>query len=330
MPVVSVIIPSFNSASTIKRAVDSVLEQTFQDFEIIIVDDASTDGGTRQLLGEYTGNPRIRVELLSENRGPSTARNRAIDLAKGRWIALLDADDAWMPSRLETLIGVAAGSDFVADNILGYDASSRLVTGPCFNPFGRQELLLEDFLAGRIGSQRVEVGWLKPLMRVEFLRDHHLAYNANLRFGEDYLLYCEALCLGARFRIVQHFGYVYSTPYGRHSREVSPHSHSRPDGQGMARNLLLVKDRYSAELSSARVKAFDRRAALLVGLDLWWEFEAAHFSRDWRKAGQALAASGIVRRLAARMFLAELLIIPIKKLLATTGGVTTLKPSEPR
>jgi succinoglycan biosynthesis protein ExoO len=330
MPVVSVIIPSFNSASTIRRAVDSVLGQTYQDFEIIIVDDASTDGSAQQLLRDYRDDARIRVELLLENRGPSTARNRAIDLANGTWIALLDADDAWMPSRLETLIGAAAGSDFIADNILAYDASSRLVTGPCFGPFGRPELLLEDLLAGRIGSQHLEVGWLKPLMRVDFLRDHNLAYNATLRFGEDYLLYCEALCLGAKFRMVQHFGYIYSTPYGRHSREVSPHSHSKPDGQGMARNLLLLKDRYSAELSSAKVKAFDRRAALLVALDLWWEFEAAHFSRDWRKAGRALAASGTVRRLAARMFLSELLIIPIKKFLATGGGATTLKPAEPR
>jgi succinoglycan biosynthesis protein ExoO len=330
MAVVSVIIPSFNSASTIRRAVDSVLGQTYQDFEIIIVDDASTDGSAQQLLRDYRADARIRVELLLENRGPSTARNRAIDLANGTWIALLDADDAWMPSRLETLIGAAAGSDFIADNILAYDASSRLVTGPCFGPFARPQLLLEDLLAGRIGSQRLEVGWLKPVMRADFLRDHNLTYNAGLRFGEDYLLYCEALCLGARFRLVQHLGYIYSTPYGRHSKESSPHSHSKPDGQAMARNLLLLKDGYSAELSSEEVKAFDRRAALLVALDLWWEFEAAHFSRDWRKAGRALAASGTVRRLAARMYLSELLIIPIKKLLATGNGATALKPAEPR
>jgi succinoglycan biosynthesis protein ExoO len=330
MAVVSVIIPSFNSASTIRRAVDSVLGQTYQDFEIIIVDDASTDGSAQQLLRDYRADARIRVELLLENRGPSTARNRAIDLANGTWIALLDADDAWMPSRLETLIGAAAGSDFIADNILAYDASSRLVTGPCFGPFARPQLLLEDLLAGRIGSQRLEVGWLKPVMRADFLRDHNLTYNAGLRFGEDYLLYCEALCLGARFRLVQHLGYIYSTPYGRHSKESSPHSHSKPDGQAMVRNLLLLKDGYSAELSSEEVKAFDRRAALLVALDLWWEFEAAHFSRDWRKAGRALAASGTVRRLAARMYLSELLIIPIKKLLATGNGATALKPAEPR
>jgi succinoglycan biosynthesis protein ExoO len=330
MPVVSVIIPSFNSASTIKRAVDSVLEQTYQDFEMIIVDDASTDGSERQILRDYQADARIRVELLSENKGPSTARNRAIDLASGTWIALLDADDAWMPSRLETLIGEAAGCDFIADNILAYDAISRLITGPCFAPFGRPELVLEDLLAGRIGSRRVEVGWLKPLMRVDFLRDHNLAYDASLRFGEDYTLYCEALCLGARFRLVQYFGYVYSTPYGRHSREVSPHSHSKPDGQGMARNLLLLKDKYAGELSSAKVKALDRKAAHLAALDLWWEFEAAYFGRDWRKAGRALAASGVVRRLAARMLLSDLLIIPIKKLLATGAGATTLKPAEPR
>ncbi len=167
-------------------------------------------------------------------------------------------------------------------------------------------------------------------MRVDFLRGHNLAYNPSLRFGEDYTLYCEALCLGARFRLVHHFGYIYSTPYGRHSREVSPYSHSKPDGQGMARNLLLLKDRYSAELSSTQVKAFDGRAELLDALDVWWEFEAAHFSRDWRKAARALAASGIVRRLAARMWVSELLIIPIKKLLATGRSATTLKPAEPR
>jgi glycosyltransferase involved in cell wall biosynthesis len=99
MLTVSVIIPTYNRESTIIRALDSVTAQTFQDYEIIVVDDCSTDN-TGEVVGNYH-DERVRFVQLSENRGPGAARNEGIRQAKGRYIAFLDSDDEWAPTKLQ-------------------------------------------------------------------------------------------------------------------------------------------------------------------------------------------------------------------------------------
>jgi len=97
MPKISVIIPTYNQGRLILRCIDSVLHQTFQDFEIIVVDDGSTDN-TKEILSAY-GHP-IRY-LFQQNWGPSRARNAGIGQAKGDYIAFLDSDDYFAENNLE-------------------------------------------------------------------------------------------------------------------------------------------------------------------------------------------------------------------------------------
>lgn len=97
LPRVSVIIPAFNAAGCVRRAVDSVLGQSFQDVELLVVDDGSTDA-TRAILAEY-GN-RVRL-LARENGGPAAARNHGLHHARGEYVAFLDADDYWIAEKLE-------------------------------------------------------------------------------------------------------------------------------------------------------------------------------------------------------------------------------------
>jgi glycosyltransferase involved in cell wall biosynthesis len=98
---ISVVIPLFNKEPYIKRAIDSVLSQIFQDFEVIVVDDGSTDGGA----GVGKGFKDLRVKLVhQENEGASAARNRGIEQAQGELIAFLDADDAWKPGFLKEIV----------------------------------------------------------------------------------------------------------------------------------------------------------------------------------------------------------------------------------
>lgn len=96
MPLVSVIIPTYNRALSIREAVDSVLDQTFSDFEVIVVDDGSTDD-TPARLAVY--GDRIRV-IRQVNAGVSAARNAGLAAAQGIWIAFLDSDDLWLPDKL--------------------------------------------------------------------------------------------------------------------------------------------------------------------------------------------------------------------------------------
>lgn len=97
-PKVSIIIPAYNAEAYVRRCVDSVLAQSFDDFELIIIDDGSKDG-TLKILREY-GNKRLRV-LTQKNQGPALTRNRGIKLARGKYIMFIDCDDYIGPDFLE-------------------------------------------------------------------------------------------------------------------------------------------------------------------------------------------------------------------------------------
>ncbi len=98
MPKVSVIIPTYDRLPMLKEAIQSVLDQDFEDFELIVVDDGSKDG-TSEEIKKYGG--RVKLLHYSENRGVSFARNRGILHAKGKYIAFLDSDDLWLKGKLK-------------------------------------------------------------------------------------------------------------------------------------------------------------------------------------------------------------------------------------
>jgi len=107
MPRVSVIIPTYDRADVLGRAVDSVLAQTRTDLEVLVVDDASTDR-TPDVVADYD-DPRVRYLRHAENRGGSAARNTGIGAANGDYLAFLDSDDAWRPRKLERQLDRLAG-----------------------------------------------------------------------------------------------------------------------------------------------------------------------------------------------------------------------------
>jgi len=108
-PTVSVIIPTYNRAYLVGRAIRSVLNQTFQDFEIIVVDDGSTDN-TEEVVKSFN-DPRIRYIRHEQNRGGSAARNTGIRAARGEYIAFLDSDDEWLPQKLERQVNAFKSLD---------------------------------------------------------------------------------------------------------------------------------------------------------------------------------------------------------------------------
>jgi len=103
-PVVSVILPTYNRKDLVAKSIQSVLDQTYRDFELIIIDDASTDG-TEEVIKEFS-DPRILFRKHTENKGGAVARNTGINAAKGAFIAFQDSDDVWLPDKLEKQMAV--------------------------------------------------------------------------------------------------------------------------------------------------------------------------------------------------------------------------------
>lgn len=101
---VTVVTANYNAAKFVAETIDSVFAQTYRNWEMIIVDDCSSDNGAEIIETYLEKDGRIRLIRLEENGGPAVARNRAIEEAKGRYIAFLDSDDLWMPDKLEKQI----------------------------------------------------------------------------------------------------------------------------------------------------------------------------------------------------------------------------------
>ena len=128
-PLVSVIMPAYNAAGFVREAIASVLQQTLRDFELIVVDDASTDA-TAQVVGGL-GDARIVLIRLERNSGAVGARNAGIAIARGEYIALLDADDLADPRRLALQVDLLrhSGADLCAANYRRWDPLSGRVRG---------------------------------------------------------------------------------------------------------------------------------------------------------------------------------------------------------
>ncbi len=103
MPKISVVLPVFNGAQFIGNAIQSVLKQSVRDFEVIVVDDGSTDG-TEKVVRQYSDGIRYHFQ---GNQGAGVARNIGVSLAQGEWIAFLDADDTWYPDKLKIQLDFA-------------------------------------------------------------------------------------------------------------------------------------------------------------------------------------------------------------------------------
>lgn len=116
-PEVSVIIPAYNTAAYVAQAIESALDQTFKNIEVIIIDDASTDATVK--VAKRFSDERLKIFVNHQNLGAGGARNRALRTAKGKWIAVLDSDDWYAPERLEKLLQLAytEEADLIADDL---------------------------------------------------------------------------------------------------------------------------------------------------------------------------------------------------------------------
>ena len=212
-PSVAIIIAAYNAEATIARAVTSALAER-EVTEVIVIDDSSTDNTLALARAQDDGSMRLKVLAQQHNKGPSTARNRGIRESTSSWIGILDADDYFLPGRISALLQFADKSDLIADDL--WQVGENAPEGQRTDLLGQSlieptSISFKDFVlsnATRSGRKRRELGFLKPLMRRQFLADHTLAYQEHMRLGEDFELYTRALGLGARMLVIPAHGYV--------------------------------------------------------------------------------------------------------------------------
>lgn len=214
-PLVSVIIPAYNTEAYIAQSIQSALEQTLRNIEVIVVDDGSTDGTVA--IARRFQDDRLRVFVNEQNMGAAGARNRAIQAAQGEWIAVLDSDDWYAPERLERLLQVAYSerADMVADDLYfiqdGEDTPrSTLIREsghelPALQPIDPVFFVKTDVY----GQQGLHLGLSKPLMKRSFLTHHGIEYDLSLRMGQDFWLYLKCLAIGARYVLMSEAYYYY-------------------------------------------------------------------------------------------------------------------------
>lgn len=200
-PKVSVIIAAYNCAPYLELAIDSALAQEGVEVEVVIVDDASGDG-TAEVVLRYERTGRVRLLANEVNRGPSFSRNRAIQAARGEWVAQLDGDDWFARGRLATLLRLAVEhkADLIADDLYMVEDRTLRAVSTRFLDNGVPWRLPR--LIGPSDLIRYDLGSMKPLVRRDFLVEHSLAYDEAVKFGEDFLLLLKAMLAGARVAIL--------------------------------------------------------------------------------------------------------------------------------
>ncbi len=183
-PKVSVIIPVYNRAALICRAVDSVLAQDFKNFEIIVVDDGSTDD-TPKALNVYKDKIKI---ITQKNRGVSAARNRGVSISSGQYIAFLDSDDMWLPEKLSTQVAFFESNP---DTFICQTEAIWIRNGIRVNPKKKHKKQ-----SGMIFTPSLHLCLVSPsavMLEKEFF-DMFEGFDENLPACEDYDLWLRISC----------------------------------------------------------------------------------------------------------------------------------------
>ncbi len=221
---VSVIVPAYNAADTLEQALNSALAQTVPNLEIIVVDDASSDATFEVACMVAARDPRVRVLQNEHNGGLPMSRNHAIDKARGEWLALLDADDAWATERLGHMLAVTDNADVVSDDIHTYvvRSSPSYVGKPkSWRLLSHQGLTVtEPRQLGILEFTQFDLGLLKPIIRRSFLQRHSLRFNVSLNHTVDFHLYFEMLATGARWLQLPSAYYFYYWHSGSMTRNT--------------------------------------------------------------------------------------------------------------
>lgn len=278
---VTYVIPAYNAAAHVAGAVRSALAQTDVRVEVIVVDDGSSDNTAEVVfaladqlasrIGREATNceagrgPMVQLICLPENGGPSRARNSGIAAARGRWIGILDADDALECDRTRHLLSLAesSGAQIVSDNFSrivgeGHAVSTAFRVGR--EPYSfliiPTDYILDNIPMARPKGNNFGSGYLKPLFRADLLAGAPatgapmIRYDEKVRVGEDFLFCLEAMIAGGLYVVSSRPGYRYSVREGSLSHRIGP-GHIADLEAGMKRLHMRRSEQSTPKIDAA-------------------------------------------------------------------------------
>ncbi|CAB3768519.1 glycosyltransferase family 2 protein [Paraburkholderia solisilvae] len=257
-PEVSIVMANYNGARWLIDAIRSVQAQTLRNWELLIADDASTDDSLRIMRAAAADDTRIVVLPAERNQGPSGARNRALDVARGQWITIVDSDDLITPRRLETMVEAARrdGAMIVADDLRIVDEDGALTPRTLLALQGKQT-------CDAVGLVKNDAfGYLQPMFDRRAIEG--VRYDEHLRVGEDFYFLLRVLAAHGSMTLYPEMGYLYR----QRTRSLS---------KGVARQalegMLVADQRFRAgaqRASESLLSELERRRRSLT-TRLHWE-----------------------------------------------------------
>ena len=239
---ISIIIPVFNAESTIERCLASILYQSHKDFELIIIDDGSTDNSLL-LCKKILSEDKRAIIVHQENRGVSAARNAGIRIAQGDWITFIDADDYIESNYLETFIARSEDSDFLHANILTHSGDQIAANSPITTTHYDCPTLIRDIFPD-FNLFYLGAPWGK-LFKKEIITRNKILFQEGISFGEDSRFVYQYL------QFVKNVAIAYETTYHYNAGNSGSLTNKA--------NSLQILDKYEADYQIAKniCKALD-------------------------------------------------------------------------
>jgi glycosyltransferase involved in cell wall biosynthesis len=284
MPHVSVVIPTYNRATYIMRAVDSVLSQTYRDLEVMVVDDGSGDD-TKRIVETY--GERVRY-VFQDNAGPGAARNHGIRISTGAYLAFLDSDDVWMPTFLEKTVSA----------LDSHPQAGAATTGIYIGPADRKQVALLDGVEPgewRLPTRctRRQVPFLfhccwsgAVVSRREVIERYGGFYEHGCKLGEDVYLWIQVLLNHRLYRIHEPLAWYDTEASSLGFASHRPHYPLEPvlvDPEAIWRNCPPeYRDFLSSWLASHAIRSIHVQIAAGDYENARWLIEHYPAVREWR------------------------------------------------
>jgi len=200
MPKISIIIPTYNRSNLLTTTIDSVLNQTYKDFELIIIDDGSTDN-TKQIVENLKQKDnRIIYEYQNNSGGPASPKNTGIKIAKGEYIAFLDDDDEWFPEKLEKQIKIFEENEDIAivscDSVVVSDKNETKVKTSKIDNYNLNKLLIKNSIF--TGTVFIKASSIKKKL-----------FDKNLNFLEDWDMWIRILSDNDKIKFIPEILFKY-------------------------------------------------------------------------------------------------------------------------